>query len=979
MKENAISPTTSDGGWLGWADLVTKDTSLRQALGNPQLRSHLCLMQFPTKKHPRDDDIMSLVRRFTNQMRFGCHRGTCDRRFCKSNPLFQTKLERMRRSVVTMMAMELARRARENKDLESQQPHADNELVVGEKEEETKQQHISFLDDYTKHLKRGSAVRIPKQPTRHSSQQQQAVVVSAIKKTGKIAPPVFDMPLDDSGNPPIALSKLDATTAPVAVRIGGRFLENTWRHLLSEPQLLSRCFVSVNSPLDMDIEAAVATIEQAKDVLVQRQYVSLYQKLASIIEHTTIINTCCSFSKMVALLVLVLATIDDGCEKELRVRMAKLAVSIIYPSSVVDPHNNDANRGLLRGWHLRFVQNSRLRQQWLAWWAAVPAKVARSWIALLQADAADTMGQLLGDLVASDRTIARRVAQDPIKWTGSLELLRLISDAKGMEASRQLPGGRIGREEFYGPQILEFFDINQELLRWIDCMRYRATDSTGTNSRADAWTEDNLFSPFLYPFLFSTDDKFQLHVEEAHVRMKQRYLCAHERQAEMTQTQKILNIDMHAEGTVRSGYQPGWPLLVSNRAAVIEAGSPYLVLAVRRERMVLDVMDMIATTAMHGRARFPLKVRFVASGEDGVDMGGVQKELLAQVVPQLLDPDRGLFVFAEDHSSYMWPNAASPHSMATFEVVGALLGIAVANGIQVDAATAPLAPLLVQQLAFQPIRHNDQRPAEALLDLARDTFPGLVSGLQQLLEWQEDNGAVEDVFCRSFEVSFKDPVHVWERLLGESVLNGSEQMLVSPLEHIRQPTSIDSNVVTVPLVDNGSDIPVTASNRQEYVCRYLEFLSFLQTKPQIEALRRGFMRATDGVVYRMLSATEMLAWVSGNPAQDLDVDELERIAGYDDEFTAEHPVVGRFWRVVRSLSVQQRRQLLGFVTASERLPLGGYDNITFVVQRNGPDSDRLPTALTCFGRLLLPAYGTEEKLRDRLVTAIENSSGFGLV
>jgi ubiquitin-protein ligase E3 A len=48
------------------------------------------------------------------------------------------------------------------------------------------------------------------------------------------------------------------------------------------------------------------------------------------------------------------------------------------------------------------------------------------------------------------------------------------------------------------------------------------------------------------------------------------------------------------------------------------------------------------------------------------------------------------------------------------------------------------------------------------------------------------------------------------------------------------------------------------------------------------------------------------------------------------------------------------------------------------IQRNDVDSDRLPTASTCFNTLLLPPYSSEEKMRDRLMTAIENCSGFGL-
>eukprot|EP00035_Acanthoeca_spectabilis_P013345 m.247278 g.247278 ORF g.247278 m.247278 type:complete len:64 (-) comp15860_c0_seq6:362-553(-) len=52
--------------------------------------------------------------------------------------------------------------------------------------------------------------------------------------------------------------------------------------------------------------------------------------------------------------------------------------------------------------------------------------------------------------------------------------------------------------------------------------------------------------------------------------------------------------------------------------------------------------------------------------------------------------------------------------------------------------------------------------------------------------------------------------------------------------------------------------------------------------------------------------------------------------------------------------------------------------IFLVIQRNGGDSDRLPTALTCFGRLLLPEYSTKEKLQQRLALALEHGAGFGL-
>lgn len=58
--------------------------------------------------------------------------------------------------------------------------------------------------------------------------------------------------------------------------------------------------------------------------------------------------------------------------------------------------------------------------------------------------------------------------------------------------------------------------------------------------------------------------------------------------------------------------------------------------------------------------------------------------------------------------------------------------------------------------------------------------------------------------------------------------------------------------------------------------------------------------------------------------------------------------------------------------------MGGLGKLQMVIQRDGPDTHRLPTSRTCFNVLLLPEYSSRGKLGDRLLTAINNSEGFGL-
>jgi len=52
--------------------------------------------------------------------------------------------------------------------------------------------------------------------------------------------------------------------------------------------------------------------------------------------------------------------------------------------------------------------------------------------------------------------------------------------------------------------------------------------------------------------------------------------------------------------------------------------------------------------------------------------------------------------------------------------------------------------------------------------------------------------------------------------------------------------------------------------------------------------------------------------------------------------------------------------------------------LKLIISRNGPDTEHLPTAHTCFNVLLLPDYSSREKLLNKLAIAINNAEGFGL-
>ncbi|RPB13526.1 hypothetical protein P167DRAFT_604803 [Morchella conica CCBAS932] len=169
---------------------------------------------------------------------------------------------------------------------------------------------------------------------------------------------------------------------------------------------------------------------------------------------------------------------------------------------------------------------------------------------------------------------------------------------------------------------------------------------------------------------------------------------------------------------------------------------------------------------------------------------------------------------------------------------------------------------------------------------------------------------------------------------------------------------------------------VTNSNREQYVKDYISWLTDRSIRRQYQAFEKGFFAVLDPKALGLFTPASLQSLVEGN--QEIDIEELEKTARYDDGYGPEHKTIRDFWSIVKGFNSVKKRQLLEFVTASDRVPVNGIGSIMFYIQRNGPDTDRVPTSLTCFGRLLLPEYSGRKKLKEKLKLALENGKGFGV-
>ncbi|KAG8165318.1 hypothetical protein KVR01_005593 [Diaporthe batatas] len=395
------------------------------------------------------------------------------------------------------------------------------------------------------------------------------------------------------------------------------------------------------------------------------------------------------------------------------------------------------------------------------------------------------------------------------------------------------------------------------------------------------------------------------------------------------------------------------------------ARSRYLILDIGRRTVLRDAFDQLWRREERELLR-PLKVHLGEdSGEEGFDSGGVQQEFFRLAIAEALNPDYGAFTI-DERNRMAWFRPGSTEPDWKFELVGLLVGLAVYNGLTLP-VSFPKA--LYRKLLGEPVTD---------IHHINDGWPQIASGLTELLEWDESSGAVEDVFVLTYEFSVD--------MLNEHV--SREMHSVSPGSHPppghewpQFPPSCDTGNQkphwTLSCENPEDAPPVTNANRNAYVSDYIRYMTDVSVRPQYEAFAKGFRSILHPKSLSLLSSELLQSLVEGQ--QEIEVSELRRAARYVG-YSSTSRTIKDFWKIVREYDDQMKRKLLEFVTASDRVPVGGIKNIQFVVQKNGEEDGHdghLPTAYTCYGTLLLPEYRDREVLKERLSMALENAQGFG--
>jgi len=357
--------------------------------------------------------------------------------------------------------------------------------------------------------------------------------------------------------------------------------------------------------------------------------------------------------------------------------------------------------------------------------------------------------------------------------------------------------------------------------------------------------------------------------------------------------------------------------------------NPYLKLQIRRDHIVEDALVELEVVVLENPQDLKKQLMVEFDSEQGIDEGGLSKEFFQLIVEEIFNPDYGMFIHCSESHTY-WFNPSSYESCAQFTLIGIVLGLAMYNSVILD---LHLPSVIYRKLGGKKGVYED----------LKDFKQSVWKGLNDLLEYTGDD--MEEVFVQPFQISYTD-------------LFGS--------------------LITTDLKEGGAGVLVNQGNKREYVDLYADFLLNKSVEKQFLAFQRGFNLVTsESPLHMMFTPQELEMLICGE--KEFDFNELENSTEYDGGFSRDTNCVRWFWEAVHSMDLEDKRKLLQFTTGSDRIPVGGLAKLKLIIAKNGPDSDRLPSAHTCFNVLLLPEYSSKEKLNDLLMKAIKECKGFGML
>eukprot|EP00106_Octopus_bimaculoides_P007087 XP_014774529.1 PREDICTED: mediator of DNA damage checkpoint protein 1-like [Octopus bimaculoides] len=361
-------------------------------------------------------------------------------------------------------------------------------------------------------------------------------------------------------------------------------------------------------------------------------------------------------------------------------------------------------------------------------------------------------------------------------------------------------------------------------------------------------------------------------------------------------------------------------------------GPGKLKLTVKRDNVLEDAFNKIMSTSKKELQKSRLYISF--AGEEGLDYGGPSREFFFLLSRQLFNPYYALFEYSANDT---YTVQISPRSRFVdnyqewFRFAGRVLGLALVHQYLLDAFfTRPFYKALL-------------RESWTIADVE-----ALDTEFHQSLLWIQDTDITEHDLVMTFSVN--------EEVFGQ--------------------------VTERELKPNGKNIPVTEKTKKEYIEKMVNWRLERGVTEQTECLIKGFYEVIDHRLVSAFDARELELVIAGTV--EIDINDWRKNTEYRSGYHDQHLVIQWFWAAIEKFDNERRLRLLQFVTGTSSIPYEGFAALRgsngprkFCIEKWGRITS-LPRAHTCFNRLDLPPYTCQEMLFEKLVTAVEETSTYGM-
>ncbi|XP_051773057.1 probable E3 ubiquitin-protein ligase HERC1 isoform X4 [Ctenopharyngodon idella] len=324
------------------------------------------------------------------------------------------------------------------------------------------------------------------------------------------------------------------------------------------------------------------------------------------------------------------------------------------------------------------------------------------------------------------------------------------------------------------------------------------------------------------------------------------------------------------------------------------------------------------------------KVKLVGEGAD--DAGGVFDDTITEMCQELQSGVVDLLIHTPNSTAdvgsntdrfLLNPAAVSDDHMVQFRFLGILMAVAIRTKKPLD---LHLAPWVWKQMCCIPLGAADLEEVDLL------TY----RSLQGILH------------------------------LDNSVINEENFTVMIPLDSF---VAHSADGTLVPVIPGGHNLPLTFSNRNDYVERAL-YYRLHEMDRQVAAVREGMSSIIPVPLLSLLTARQLEQLVCGLP--EVSVEMLKKVVRYRD-VTDSHQLIVWLWQSLEEFTNEERVLFLRFVSGRSRLPSNPAD-ITqkFQIIKVDRPMNGLPTAQTCFFQLRLPPYTSQAILAERLRYSIHN-------